>query len=482
VKARPTALGLPLGGQMRVFSARSGVLQRDLNQGVETRSHRMTNKGGKVVSPRPTTTRGDIGANAAGADAPNERGRDVVFTFYDETWTDAQRRAMYMAGDRLLETLLTTPAVRRLVVGNPYRSAPILWARRLAGQRRAPFPEGPDRMLVEPRRLRRGNPTSVRALERACAKYDNVLERATVEVGASEPVVITTNPFIAGFAPLRWASGVTFYCWDDWMSGLPVRPWWPAYAEAYARVRESARGLVAVSQAIVDRVLPTGPSAVVPNGVVPDEWRSPQTAPPWFAALPSPRILYVGVIDDRLDPVAVREIAARFSHGSVVFLGPVGDQRVVDPLRRLPNVHVEPPVGRAGVARVVHAADVCVMPHVRTRITAAMSPLKLYEYLAGGRPVAATDLPPVRAVDSRIVTVREGESFADGVAAALDTGPLTEDERLAFIDANSWQRRHDELLGVAFGVASSRGASSPHAVHATVGEPQPVGFPMGPDR
>ena len=486
MRSRPTATGglLP-GSLLRVFSARSGALQHDLNRGADTYSHRMTNKGGTVVPPRPTTTRGGFGATPAPADARAEGPRDVVFTFYGETWTDAQRRAMYMAGDRLLETLLSTQAVRSLVVANPYRSAPIQWARRLAGQRRVPFPEGPDRVLVEPRRLRRGDPISVHALERASARYDRVLEQAAARVGARDPVVITTNPFVAGFAPLRWASRVTFYCWDDWTSGLPVRHWWPAYEEAYARVRASGRGLVAVSQAIVDRVMPTGPSAVVPNGVVPGEWRSPRAAPSWFAVLPSPRILYVGVIDDRLDTAAVREVAARFSQGTVVLLGPVGDRTVVDPLRDIPNVRVEPPVGRAGVASVVHAAEVCVMPHVRTRITAAMSPLKLYEYLAGGRPVAATDLPPVQAVDPRIVRVRDGESFADGVAAALDSGPLTEDERLAFIDANSWQRRHAELLDLAFGTSFSSRATRPRSAESadgTAGRGSRVAIRMGPDR
>jgi len=81
-----------------------------------------------------------------------------------------------------------------------------------------------------------------------------------------------------------------------------------------------------------------------------------------------------------------------------------------------------------------------------------MSPLKLYEYLAGGRPVAASDLPPVRTVDPSIVLVPEGHSFADGVEEALSRGPLTEDDRLAFIDANSWSRRHGQILRVAFGL------------------------------
>lgn len=440
----------------------------------------MTNKGGSVVPPRPTTTRGGSSATSPGVGGSVESGHDVVFTFYGETWADAQRREMYMAGDRLVETLVDSPAVRSLVVANPYRSAPIKVARRLAGQRPAPFRGDPWRLLVEPRRVRRRDPTSVRALERIYAAYDGVLERAAARVGARNPLVITTSPFVAGFAPLRWTRQVTFYAWDDWASLPPLRRWWPAYEEAYARVQRSGRGVVAVSQAIVDRVRPTGPTAVVPNGIVPEEWRSPAEAPSWFARLPSPRIVYVGVIDDRLDVAAVREVAARFAQGSVVLLGPMINRSLVDPLRRIRNVRVEPPVGRAVVASVVHAADVCFMPHVRTRLTAAMSPLKLYEYVAAGRPVAATDLPPVQAVDPRIVRVRDGESFADGVAAALDAGSLAEDERLAFIEANSWRRRHDELLGLAFGATSGR--PSPHSDDGTANRVNRVAIRTWQDR
>jgi glycosyltransferase involved in cell wall biosynthesis len=154
---------------------------------------------------------------------------------------------------------------------------------------------------------------------------------------------------------------------------------------------------------------------------------------------------------ERLDVSAISETAARFSRGSVVLLGPVADQAAVDPLRVHSNVLIVPPVGRAEVASVIHAADVCVMPHRLNRMTTTMSPLKLYEYLAGGRPVVASDLPPVRRVHPRIVFVPEGHSFADGVEEALSRGPLSEDDRLAFIDANSWVRRHEQILRVAFG-------------------------------
>jgi teichuronic acid biosynthesis glycosyltransferase TuaH len=78
-----------------------------------------------------------------------------------------------------------------------------------------------------------------------------------------------------------------------------------------------------------------------------------------------------------------------------------------------------------------------------------MSPLKVYGYLAGSRPVVATDLPPVR----RIVRMRKGESIADSIADSLDRGLLS-DERQGFIGADPWQGRHDELLAVALGISA----------------------------
>jgi hypothetical protein len=63
--------------------------------------------------------------------------------------------------------------------------------------------------------------------------------------------------------------------------------------------------------------------------------------------------------------------------------------------------------------------------------------------------VAASDLPPVKVADPRIVRVAQGRSFADGVTEALSRGPLTEDERLDFIEANSLARRHEQILNIA---------------------------------
>jgi hypothetical protein len=75
-----------------------------------------------------------------------------------------------------------------------------------------------------------------------------------------------------------------------------------------------------------------------------------------------------------------------------------------------------------------------------------MSPLKLYEYLAGGAPVAALDLPPIRHISPRVV-IREKLGRAIGEALTLGRAP--ESERRAFAEANSWRRRQEPILQLA---------------------------------
>ena len=96
---------------------------------------------------------------------------------------------------------------------------------------------------------------------------------------------------------------------------------------------------------------------------------------------------------------------------------------------------------------MIAAADVGLVPHVRTPLTEAMSPLKLYEYLAGGLPVAAVDLPPIRGVDARVVLAPVGGDMVPArCAGALALGRAPEPERLAFVREHSWARRFDDLL------------------------------------
>jgi teichuronic acid biosynthesis glycosyltransferase TuaH len=242
---------------------------------------------------------------------------------------------------------------------------------------------------------------------------------------------------------------VTYYIWDDWAAHPSFEPWWPAFEQGYRRVRDSGRRVCAVSDAILERARPSGPARLIPNGVDTAEWTEFAPAADWYTALPRPLMLYAGTLDSRIDVEMVRRTAVRFPQGSLVLVGLNPDPGHLEPLRALPNVHIRPPVTRPEVTAMIRGADVCLVPHATTDLTKAMSPLKLYEYLAAGRPVAAVDLPPMRDIDPRVVLCPPGGDYTEVVARALALGPADEADRLAFVDRHSWRRRHDEILELA---------------------------------
>jgi glycosyltransferase involved in cell wall biosynthesis len=375
---------------------------------------------------------------------------DAIFTFDEITWDAAQRRGMCFPTDRVALALAADERIGGLLICNQPRSAPVKLVKD-ALRRPAAFPADDRVHLYEPLRLRRRDPVSVAALERAYARYGRRLQRAAERRGLRRPSVVTAHPFVAAFAELDWAGPVTLLASDDWAAHPAYERWRPAYLAAYERVAQRRLRVCAVTQTIVERIEPQGPAAVVPNGVDPDEWMAIAPPPAWLTELPGPRFLYVGTLDSRLDVDAVLAVARAWREGSIVLVGPIADPDHLVRLNEEPNVHFPGPVARKEVAALAHAADACLVPHRRLPLTEAMSPLKIYEYLAGGGPVAATDLPPLRGIEGPLELVAPGGDFVAGVRAALARAPMTEPERQRFVADNAWSRRTDEVLALALG-------------------------------
>jgi len=377
---------------------------------------------------------------------------DVVFSFSAVTWQAASGRGFFMPEDRLARSLIQSDRVGRLLVCNVTRSLPIKLLRDISSPGEAPFPGDARTHLIEPLALRRRDPASIRRVRSAFATYDRTLARAARRHGLRDPVVITGHPLAAGFSDFAWARSVIWYAIDDWAEHPAYGRWWEAYRESYARVRDRGRRVAAVSQALLDRLAPSGPGIVVPNGLEPAEWIGASSPPRWMHELPRPIYLYVGALDMRIDVEWLRSLALAESSATVLLVGPLPDPAHLAPLQDIPNVQIRPAVSRGELIGLVRAADVGLLPHLVTRLTTAMSPLKLLEYLAAGLPVAATDLEPVRAVGyDRVVRVAAGGDFAGAARTAAVLGRAAESERLDFLAEHSWRSRHDRVLDLAFG-------------------------------
>ena len=87
------------------------------------------------------------------------------------------------------------------------------------------------------------------------------------------------------------------------------------------------------------------------------------------------------------------------------------------------------------------------MPYTLSRFNRASFPLKALEYLAAGRPVAATDLPALRALGTDLIHITTPASFADQVDQLL-TQPRTPHLAArcqAFAAQHTWARRAADI-------------------------------------
>ena len=375
---------------------------------------------------------------------------DAVFTFSKVTWQGAWRREFFASEDRLALSLVRSDRIGRLLICNHSRFVAAKLVRGLTGADHAPFPDEDRISLVEPVWLRRQDPTSIRGVERAFAAYDRRIAHAVRRRGLETPHVITGNPLVAGFCDLSWARSVTWYVIDDWVAHPGYSAWREVYRAAYDRVRVRGLRVVAVSEPLLERLDPSGPSLVLPNGLDPDEWIGEPSVPQWRADLPGPMFIYVGALDRRINVEWIRDLALSEPLASIVFVGNVVAPEHLAPLADLDNVQMRRPIPRRELCALVRSADAGVIPHHVTPLTRAMSPLKLMEYLGAGLPVVATDTAPVRALaHPRVQLVPEGGDFAEAAHRALATGHSPEDHRLMFLAEHSWRARHDQLLDLA---------------------------------
>ena len=111
-------------------------------------------------------------------------------------------------------------------------------------------------------------------------------------------------------------------------------------------------------------------------------------------------------------------------------------------------------VDRKTLALYQKAFDVLLMPFPKTtHYSYYMSPMKMFEYMAGKRPIVASDLPSVREVlnENNAVLVESGnpKSLADGIKKVLENSEFAQSiANQAYEDVKeyTWEKRAERIL------------------------------------
>ena len=150
----------------------------------------------------------------------------------------------------------------------------------------------------------------------------------------------------------------------------------------------------------------------------------------------------------------MREVFQRRPDWSLVVVGPViepqgGGERALQQqkelaqLRKLRNVHL---IGRREQKELpgyLKAFDVCAMAYPMIEsVMHTESPLKMYEYLAAGKPVVSTPLPLLSELGHVIRFAATAAEWIDAVESALrDNSSERIAERQAIARENTWDQR-----------------------------------------
>jgi glycosyltransferase involved in cell wall biosynthesis len=187
---------------------------------------------------------------------------------------------------------------------------------------------------------------------------------------------------------------------------------------------------------------------MVPNGVDVEHFgraaRPDTVAPASVQALTRPVIGYLGAVQYWVDFDLIAHAARAHPEWSFVFVGSVEPLARVDKVRGLPNVHF---LGRhpyGALPEFVAGFDVCINPYVLDQVAENVDPLKLYDYLASGKPIVSTDIPAARRFADLLRLTRTPEDFTRSIEAALrDPGDAGARQRAAA--QHSWEARFHRL-------------------------------------
>src|ERR1700690_1979028 len=164
-------------------------------------------------------------------------------------------------------------------------------------------------------------------------------------------------------------------------------------------------------------------------------------------AIKAPRIGYVGSVNAKVDFELLEFIARTKPQWSIVLVGPtqitIPELRSnYERLRLLPNVHHLGFRPLQSLPNYVRGLDVCLMCYRTDSWAYYGYPLKLHEYLAGGKASVSSDLPSIREFSGVISIARSPGEWVQAIDSALSANaPAQIATRVQVARENAWDER-----------------------------------------
>lgn len=223
-----------------------------------------------------------------------------------------------------------------------------------------------------------------------------------------------------------------------------------------ARIRQREKGLIAsadvvllASQDLQRRKAFAGVQNFwIPNGAEYELFAAagkPGAVHSLVSAMPKPVIGYVGLTTEWMDFELLAKLGSRWP-GHILMVGPIAPQWEKR-AKSIPGLVWAGFVPQTQLPMYLRGFDVCVMPHLANELVRMSNPLKIWEYLATGKPIVSVDLPALNGVRDFVDAARDHEHFIALVENRLKTGaPQPTAAAQAAAASYSWDAIFRQLL------------------------------------
>ena len=168
---------------------------------------------------------------------------------------------------------------------------------------------------------------------------------------------------------------------------------------------------------------------------------------------------YYGAIAEWFDLDLVRMVALKHPDCLILLVGndTIGAQKA---LADLSNVEFTGEVSYAKLPFYLHSFDVCLLPFQVIPLTLATNPVKVYEYLAAGKPVVCVDLPEISQFGDLVLKADSKDHFVKLVGDALEESESRAEQRAIkrrqFASEQTWNHRGAEFVSALKAVRMPR--------------------------
>ncbi|HYR75271.1 MAG TPA: glycosyltransferase [Pyrinomonadaceae bacterium] len=242
----------------------------------------------------------------------------------------------------------------------------------------------------------------------------------------------------------RWGWRLIYDCMDEW-NGFPGMV--PDVTEAEQRLARQCDLVVVTSQHLYDKWCGLNRPMILARNAVDYDFYAKGCRPnPLLASVEHPVVGYYGAIADWFDVELVTYVARKRPNYTFVLLGEIVNVDV-SKLERLPNVRVLGQQPYETMPQYLYHFDACLIPFRMNRTTEATDPVKVYEYLSGGKPVVSVALPELESFRDLLYIARDRDDFLVQLDKALtENDPLAIERRRSFAAQNTWQKRYETII------------------------------------